>query len=235
MPRYGRRRFRFKKRRSRRRSRPFRRSRRGNKRSSVSRLKYLIPDRLFVKLRYRQRITLASTTGATAFNIFRGNSPYDADESGTGAQPPGFDNYAAMYERYRVMGSKIAVTFCSVQTTAPTQTYEVGILARPDNTAPATMDAVAGNPYASLGLLTPGNGKVRKKMYMSTAKILGLTKQAVKANENLSSAVTTNPATTWEWFVYSQPADRASTATSIAFVCITYYVEFYKREYFDMS
>jgi hypothetical protein len=41
----------------------------------------------------------------------RGNSAFDPDYTGVGAQPWGFDNYAGLYAAYRCYGSSIKVTF----------------------------------------------------------------------------------------------------------------------------
>jgi len=42
--------------------------------------------------------------------VFRGNGPYDPDFTGFGSQPYYYDNLAAIYNRYRVIRSKITVT-----------------------------------------------------------------------------------------------------------------------------
>lgn len=61
------------------------------------------------KLRYVQDVQLTSTAGAPGFYQFRANSLYDPDYTGTGHQPMRFDQMAAIYADYCVVGSKINV------------------------------------------------------------------------------------------------------------------------------
>jgi len=48
--------------------------------------------------------------------IFRANSLFDPDFTGTGAQPLGFDQMAAMYNRYTVTNAQIRVVFSNPST-----------------------------------------------------------------------------------------------------------------------
>jgi len=68
----------------------------------------LIPFTRVVKLRYATQINLASASSSTVrLHTFSGNNLYDPDVSGIGHQPLGHDQMAALYEYYRVRGSKI--------------------------------------------------------------------------------------------------------------------------------
>lgn len=72
------------------------------------------PDRKIVKLKYAELITLnpnAAESAVPTMNHFRANSLYDPNQSGTGHQPRGFDELAAIYDHYTVIGSKLKVTF----------------------------------------------------------------------------------------------------------------------------
>lgn len=53
---------------------------------------------MFVKLPYVENIQLSSgLSGAPGFYVFRMNSCYDPNKSGTGYQPTGFDQYSVLY------------------------------------------------------------------------------------------------------------------------------------------
>lgn len=70
-----------------------------------------IPKKLNVTLRYYQAVTLADPlTGAASTNLFRANSIYDPDYTGTGHQPLATDQYFALYANCLVKTSKITVT-----------------------------------------------------------------------------------------------------------------------------
>lgn len=60
-------------------------------------------------LRYCDEFSLTTTSGALDHYVFRANSVYDPNQSGTGHQPMGFDQWALLYNQYVVTGSKITV------------------------------------------------------------------------------------------------------------------------------
>lgn len=67
------------------------------------------PNTKTVALRYVENITLDGGSGSTAVNVFRVNSIYDPNYTGVGHQPMFRDNYAAIYEDYRVNYSTITM------------------------------------------------------------------------------------------------------------------------------
>ena len=81
-----------------------------------SRAKNPFPDKQVVTLRYCDAKTLDSTAGASAKANFSANSLHDPDRTGTGHQPYGYDQYAAIYNHYKVLRSKIT---CIGVTTSP--------------------------------------------------------------------------------------------------------------------
>lgn len=71
-----------------------------------------IPNSRMVKLRYSDNFTLGddlTASGVSTQQVFRANSLYDPDYTGTGHQPRYFDQWTTMYGRYVVLGSKIRV------------------------------------------------------------------------------------------------------------------------------
>lgn len=67
------------------------------------------PPRKTVALRYVQTLTLNATSGASATNVFRANSVFDPDFTGTGHQPMFHDIYSQIYGQYKVNYSTIRV------------------------------------------------------------------------------------------------------------------------------
>lgn len=63
------------------------------------------------KLRYVDYTYISAATGSLASRIYRANSLYDPDYTGTGHQPMRFDQLSALFARYIVLGSKITVTW----------------------------------------------------------------------------------------------------------------------------
>jgi len=60
------------------------------------------PNTKTVNLRYVQDFSLNPGDGSTSVQVFRANSVFDPDFSGTGHQPMFRDNYAALYDTYQV-------------------------------------------------------------------------------------------------------------------------------------
>jgi hypothetical protein len=70
------------------------------------------PDRSIQKLKYVDMIQLDATTAVVpAVWNFSCNGLWDPNQTGTGHQPMGFDQYATLYNHYHVMESYIKVIF----------------------------------------------------------------------------------------------------------------------------
>ena len=70
----------------------------------------LLKDKTVAKLRYVDTISINPGSAAIASHVFRANSIFDPDSTGTGHQPLMRDEYALLYDNYRVISSKIKVT-----------------------------------------------------------------------------------------------------------------------------
>lgn len=69
------------------------------------------PRTKVVKLRYVEQTTLTPGAGNVPTHQYRANSCFDPDLTGTGHQPLFYDQWAAIYDHYTVLGSKITVSF----------------------------------------------------------------------------------------------------------------------------
>lgn len=89
------------------RKRPYRRRRRNR----LTIMKSPMPTVFTTKLKYSEIVSLASqaTAGLASAYVFSANGLYDPNITGTGHQPRGFDELIALYNHYRVIGSKITV------------------------------------------------------------------------------------------------------------------------------
>lgn len=94
-----------------------------------------VPNNKMVKMRYCETITLNAGTAGTAGHIFRCNSIFDPNQSGTGHQPLSHDQWALFYNHYRVFGSKITVHFSATNANAP---MLAGVYLNDDLNAPAS-------------------------------------------------------------------------------------------------
>lgn len=204
-------------------------------------------QRQFTVLRYAQSISLdpkAEALGATGSNVwqFAANGCYDPDVTGTGHQPMYFDNFAAVYQKYRVRYSKISVTVVnhSVNTTivgpvnTPNYSYRLFILRdggiSATNEYPADMGEMIeeGGPNVKWRFIAPSlTGKLPKlKHSVVPSKILSCS----NGERDTSSLTTSNPALPVYFFVGITSADGNTDPPAVyLYVTITYYVEFFDR------
>jgi hypothetical protein len=73
------------------------------------------PDRLLTKVRYCDILSITSTGGGQGKYLWRWNSTFDPDYTGTGHQPLYRDTYAAIYDQYAVVAA--TATFEILNTT----------------------------------------------------------------------------------------------------------------------
>lgn len=184
-------------------------------------------DRTYVTLKYNHffRLTSGTTTGN---NIYSGNSIFDPDVTGVGHQPLGRDQWATLYQYYRVVASKIQVTFVCQNATNPMYCCVV------PTTEPTVIDG--GNPetYAeypygkhSVISIRGGDDKYEVKSYMTTNKMLGVAKFYSGFDEAAPMGTNPNAAARWYWHVLC--AGVAGTPDVIVNTTVTYYVELLKR------
>lgn len=214
-----------------------RRGAKGYGRASNLRIRYpLFPDRVFIKLNYAERINATSTSGGISQYLFRGNSLFDPNFSGTGHQPYGYDQWANMYSSYRVHGSKFTVKLLPITDTNP-EIQAAGLMdavlvafSGINTLSYVSIDQARESPYNRHTLLNRnGSRQGYLKMYMSTAKMYGVSKVNIQANDAYAAGTGANPGNQFQWILIVKSADNLVTITALADVKITYYCELYNR------
>lgn len=146
---------------------------------------------------------------ALTYQIYRSNSIYDPDYTGTGHQPRSHDQYALYYRYYRVLGCKIKVT-AFWQDGAGKTTY-VGLFADSDVTTyytnPQDLFEKYGNRRARILL-----GTMQSKVSMSlSVPISKLTAGALKDQRTVFGA---NPTLDGPFInIWWVPTDLSATTT----------------------
>lgn len=104
---------------------PYPRLRRKKYKSRISRFRAPLgnfPSSKTVALRYVENLSFDGGASSSAVNVFRANSIFDPNYTGVGHQPMYRDNYAAIYEDYRVNYATITMVALNthvVNTTTP--------------------------------------------------------------------------------------------------------------------
>jgi len=191
-----------------------------------------LPDRLRVKLKYNEGLTWSQAAGALSANIYRSNSLFDPDLTGAGGQPYLLDQWAALYGSYRVNGVKITAWF-SMNGGGGFNSCMIGITHSPESTSfgSSGQELIQEQPYTRKKFVKMGNSSVGQAVvssYMSTRKILGLTKVQAQ-DQDYAALVTTNSAKNWFSHVWCFCPDGNGIAANSK-VDLTFYVEFFGRQ-----
>lgn len=186
----------------------------------------VFPKNLRAKFTYNQTVEMSTLQGAAAVQIFRGNSCYDPDQSGTGHQPPGFDEMSTYYNAYNAYASKIIVT---INTTATVPFYAVLTpfwAAATSNMSWDTVQAYPGCKHKVINNLYTG-GKNYISAFSNSTKEL----QLATSTAGLWAAFNANPSNQWYWVFFIEPVDGATVATMIVSFKIIYYCLFKERKF----
>jgi hypothetical protein len=157
----------------------------------------LLPKQMRRKLKYVTQFSLDAGVTIPATKVFLLNSLF-APEAG-GHQPMGFDNLAALYNLYWVVGVAMKVSFFLPTATADigsvAQNRAVGMLltAPRDNTANASVYGAAENHntvWSHVG--SYGRNTVLKGTY-DVAESFGISRKQLLADNTYGAAVTASP------------------------------------------
>lgn len=111
------------------------------------------PYKMHAVLRYSEVVSINPSTGIPGHYLFRANGIFDPNYTGTGHQPYGHDQYAAIYNHYQVLESTI--------TMSPAQgnldgIYGITLLA--DTTPEADYDTIREMKSTRMSITKDSNG-----------------------------------------------------------------------------
>lgn len=141
-----------------------------------------VPPFMMVEMLYPIAFTSSSTTGNNWYWQFRINSLFDPDFTGTGQQPHTFDQWMALYDRYRVFACELDFVVMSLDGLAPlTAAISPGVDAAPT----LTFAAIAGRRDADLGQ-APYMAMRRFKKRFLIKDVFGIDEEALCSEINYS-------------------------------------------------
>lgn len=176
--------------------------------------RYYIPDEQFVTFRYSGSSSQAAT-GSYFLYQFRGNSLYDPDYTSAGAQPVGFDQWSALYTRYRVYEYTMKVRLSS---NTAANNVRLAVWSSPSGSggAPAvpSYDDAAGNRFVAKTTAASGGPSSTVTSTVDVARLWGTAQGAAEFDDNFSAGVSTNPnRVCWVSLVF----DTSTTTGSFTF------------------
>lgn len=105
-----------------------------------------------VTMVYATQISINPGSGTFTGHVFRANSCYDPDVTGTGSQPRGFDELLALYQYGTVIGSRIDVGFSNVNNSQPAV---VGLSVRENSNVSSDEKGVLETPTCAWSIIAP--------------------------------------------------------------------------------
>lgn len=209
-------------RRPRRRRAPWRRKKR-HFRVSKPALGSGIPNAVIMKHKYCESFTGATTT-TLATQIFNLTSMYDPDHTGIGHQPYYYDQMAALYSKYTVIG----VAY-DIRVNCGSNQILCGVKAQRDTTALSSISDVCERPGAKWALLNGAGTPKRFKGYFSLSRLFGVSKKAIMDDGDYSAAVGASPAKAYYLNISAQHPDGTSSSAYQYTLTLTFYTRWSER------
>jgi len=150
---------------------------------------YGFPDRMRTTLRYADTFAVPSITGAVGKQAYRCNSVYDPDYTNAGHQPLYYDTYAAIYDHYAVISSKIRVEVINANTT----TWMAGLVIDDDTTTSSDIKVLLEQNHGVSDMLTPLTGSHSEAVFtdqFNAKSILGIDPFA---SQTYKTGIASNP------------------------------------------
>lgn len=144
-----------------------------------------IPQRYITKHKYSTTITINTSVPVYRFNL---NSLWDPDQTGTGHQPYGFDQLAALFNRYRVIGCSYVIS--GYQANNP---IRIGAVATNDSATPSNMASLIELPRSRFTTQIPGGARAQIKGYVDLASLTGRTRAQYMADDRYQAQNNANP------------------------------------------
>ncbi len=190
----------------------------------------IMPDELDTRLLYRNLFLLNNVGGGFAAKEFKSNDAYDVDPALGSTETLGFDEYAALYSYYRVIGISWKLVVSNADVT-PSNVYVLNSNLSP-STAGTNYLLYSSNPYCYSHLLGPSTGDSNHtfKGSLSFSRLLG--SNNVETADSFRAVTTGNPV---DLLYFSIGVDTTAAGGTLpnGVVCdlsLTLHVRFYGRE-----
>lgn len=179
--------------------------------------KDFMPERLRTKFNYIETINY-STASVPAGQVWRGNSGFDPNQTGTGSQPVGWDDMNAFYTYVNVYASAINVEVTSLDDTS----FYIYILPYASATYPTSSTVnVEAVPHCKKMFVpnSANGGHAIGNNFAQNCSVVSIN----SLSSDFNTTFLTNPGVQWFWHVYVVAADAGTTFTGTIKTKITYY------------
>lgn len=182
-----------------------------------------VPSAYRTKMKYVDQAILVSSAAGEWEYQFNLNSLYDPNRSQTGHQPLGYDQLAALYQRYRVLTTKVAITNFSPASSnvAGWWTFVVDT-----TTSTSIVNIVERARYAKVMPANPNNGANKLNQKFDMAAVVGCSPIQYQSDDRYSAVVGSNPTETIIGHLIGQQSTTTGSSLYVL-VQLEFYCEFY--------
>lgn len=186
-------------------------------------LEYGFPNSIITQLRYCDYMQLNSTSGASTSQLYRANGIFDPDYTNVGHQALYRDAYAAIYDYYTVLGSKMTVTF---QSRSATLGFIVGLQGSDTPTLTSTVSTWMEQNNGVHTIIGPQNSG-SKTLFITYSPTENLGSDVKDDNSSLT-AVGSDPGSGQAYYfgILAAVEDAVSTGQVTVMIEVEYTVKF---------
>lgn len=187
-----------------------------------------VPKQMLAKLDYTQS-NLANLAGSGLYTqVFAINSLFDPDVTSlTGPQPLFFDQYSSMYRFYRVYGLALQIKMSVGSSTNSCFHPIICVVPSMDTTGYSNIQTAMAQRNAMWKTVVPAAGVVTMKKYYPVSSVLGVSKEAIRDEENYGAVIGTNPVNRGFIQIYVLNQDASATMSLTIETRLRYYSKFY--------
>lgn len=154
------------------------------------------PETFTTSLKYVEVVEIdCEALGAPKKYEFRANSIYDPNLTGTGHQPIGRDQFAALYDHYTVIGSKMKATFYPKGDYSQNVSMFLGGMTTDTTNTFTSVSEMLEQSNSKGNILTKLGTKasVVRNLKYSPRKMFKIGKGSIIGNDRITTQVGTNP------------------------------------------
>lgn len=189
-----------------------------------------LPKQVFTKLKYNFHRAINLTAGAEDLFEHRLNSLFDPNSSGVGDQPYYFDQWAALFQRYRVYGCKIRLTVYANSNTLQVFAPYLTVYSFADAVPSATTEVLARTKRSIRRVIGLNQQPITISQYYDLPSLACVSKREYNTAEVFQSAVTTNPSRRLDMRVALFNNDGVATISVSYYLEMTFYTKFYDNQ-----
>lgn len=185
------------------------------------------PKQMFAKLRWTYPYAVNIAASSYANREFRLNSLHDPDLTGTGDQPYYYDQYMAMFSRYRVYGVKMNVLIGCTMSASNVFYPLLNINSFADQTPAWNTNGQFSAKRSIRRFLVPGQAPVKLSAYYDLRSIAGVSKTEYNSAEVFQALLGANPSRPITLAINLANQDGSATIAYAFNLQLTFYCKFF--------